>query len=108
MKSLLTLMLAGMVFVAAAKADVLRLRDGRMFTGHFLGATQTEIWFQQDMPGAIPGTEGYPVADVESLTFGPDIKQSDANANPQRGAHKTAAAARQATVHPAVYRDSVK
>lgn len=102
MRLLLTLILAGMVFAAAAKADILRLRDGRMFTGNFLGATQTEIWFQQDTPGTILGAEGYPVTEVESLTFGPDIKQSNAKAAPL--GRKTAETAQQPIANPVVYR----
>jgi hypothetical protein len=65
----------------SARADILRLRDGRMFTGNFLGATRTEIWFQRDTPGQFLGTAAFPVEEVESLTFGPALKQSSAGAS---------------------------
>jgi hypothetical protein len=79
MKSILRLFLVGLVALAA-RADMLRLRDGRIFTGQFLGATKTEIWFQQSSPGDIMAAQSYPIAQVESLTFGPDIRQSSAEA----------------------------
>ncbi|MBZ5604090.1 MAG: hypothetical protein LAO79_17460 [Acidobacteriia bacterium] len=69
------------VLIGAARADILRLRDGRMFTGNFLGATRTEIWFQHDTPGDFIGTAAYPVDQVESLTFGPAMRQSNAGAH---------------------------
>jgi len=74
-----------------AKADILRLRDGRMFTGNFLGATRTEIWFQRDAPGDFIGTGAYPIEQVESLTFGPAERQSSA---------KSTAASRSAREEP--------
>jgi hypothetical protein len=54
----------------AAYADTIKLRDGRVFSGQFLGATRTEIWFQHDTPGEIIGTAAYPIPEVQSLTFG--------------------------------------
>src|SRR5581483_10837709 len=78
------------VLIGAARADILRLRDGRMFTGNFLGATRTEIWFQRDAPGDFIGTAAYPVEQVESLTFGPVAKQSGASASDSpEGRHGT-------------------
>ncbi len=78
MKSILKLLLVGLVCFSA-RADILRLRDGRMVTGNFLGATRTEIWFQPDTPGEIIGAAAYPVAQVESVTFGPVARQSSAD-----------------------------
>src|SRR5258705_3682753 len=60
----------------AARADVLKLRDGRTVPGQFLGATRTEIWFQRDAPGEVIGTMAYPIVQVESLTFAPDARGS--------------------------------
>lgn len=81
MKSILKLFLVGLVCLSA-RADILRLRDGRMITGNFLGATRTEIWFQRDTPGDLMGTTAYPVEQVESLTFGPVARQSSAEPPP--------------------------
>jgi hypothetical protein len=78
MKLILKLSLVGLVCLTA-RADILRLRDGRLFTGNFLGATRTEIWFQPDTPGEIIGAAAYPVAQVESVTFGPVPSQSPAS-----------------------------
>ncbi len=55
----------------AANADTIKLRDGRVFIGQFLGATRTEIWFQHDSPEEILETAAYPIPEVLSLTFGP-------------------------------------
>ena len=44
------LFLIVLIGMPVAKADILRLRDGRMFTGQFLGATKEQIWFQADTP----------------------------------------------------------
>jgi hypothetical protein len=76
MRHLLKLSLLGLICVTL-RADILRLRDGRMVTGNFLGATRTEIWFQRDTPGDIIGAAAYPVEQVESLTFGPAMRQSN-------------------------------
>lgn len=83
MKSILRLFLIGMVCVTL-RADILRLRDGRMITGQFLGATRTEIWFKGETPGDIVGPASYPVDQVESLTFGPAPKQSQAAPHPKK------------------------
>ena len=84
MKSVVKLFLIAVICVTL-RADILRLRDGRMITGQFLGATRTEIWFKGDSPGDIVGATAYPVEQVESLTFGPTPKQSKA-AHPVRKA----------------------
>ena len=58
-----------MLFVltlAAARADVLRLRDGSVLVGNYVGGTQTEVWFQRSPAGA----EAFPLFAVESLKFG--------------------------------------
>ena len=52
-----------------AKGDVLRLRNGMEFTGHYIGGTTTEIWFQRD--GMVPTTEVIPTSLVEGLKFEP-------------------------------------
>jgi hypothetical protein len=74
----LLLFVVGLVGLPAAKADILRLRDGRMFTGEFLGATKDQIWFQADGSVNLIGPTAYTVAQVESVTFGPVAKQSGA------------------------------
>jgi hypothetical protein len=71
------LFLVGLIGLPMAKADILRLRDGRMFTGEFLGATKDQIWFQADSPVNMIGPTAYAVVQVESLTFGPAQKQSN-------------------------------
>jgi hypothetical protein len=78
MKAFILLFLAGLIGLPTAKADILRLRDGRMFTGEFLGATKDQIWFQSDSPVNIIGPTAYAIVQVESLTFGPAVKQSGA------------------------------
>ncbi len=67
-----------LVGLPVAKADILRLRDGRMLTGEFLGATKEQIWFQTDAAVNLIGPTVYSVAQVESVTFGPAEKQSNA------------------------------
>lgn len=70
MRPLFQIVLIGLACFSA-NADTLKLRDGRILSGQFLGATRSEIWFQRDMPGEILGKEAFPVMQVESLTFGP-------------------------------------
>ena len=52
-----------------ARGDVLRLRNGIEFTGHYIGGTTTEIWFQRD--GMVSTTEVIPTSLVEGLKFEP-------------------------------------
>jgi len=52
-----------------ARGDVLRLRNGMEFTGHYIGGTTTEIWFQRD--GMVSTTEVIPTSLVEGLKFEP-------------------------------------
>ena len=73
MRVLLQLVLAGLISIGA-RADTLKLRDGRILSGQFLGATRSEIWFQRDVPGEVLGKEAFPVLQVESLTFGPNAQ----------------------------------
>ncbi len=94
MKSIL-LVMAGLIAIGTAHADILRLRDGRMLTGEFLGATRDQIWFQADAPAGIVGPAAYATAQVESLTFGPGASQSKAAASQKvkpacytRGSHE--------------------
>jgi hypothetical protein len=63
MKSILKVFLVGLAAMSL-RADILRLRDGRMLTGSFLGATRTEIWFQRDTPGDFIGAAAFPIDNV--------------------------------------------
>lgn len=63
---------------ALAKADVLRLRNGTEFTGHYIGGTKTEIWFERD--GMVPTTEVIPTSLVEGLRFEPGAGSPAAHA----------------------------
>jgi hypothetical protein len=62
--SVLVCCLSGLV-----RGDVLRLRSGIEFTGHYIGGTTTEIWFQRD--GMVSTTEVIPTSLVEGLKFEP-------------------------------------
>jgi len=62
--SVLVLCLSGF-----ARGDVLRLRNGTEFTGHYIGGTKVEIWFQRD--GMVSTTEVIPTSLVEALKFEP-------------------------------------
>jgi hypothetical protein len=73
----------------AASADTLRLRDGRILSGQFLGATRSEIWFQRDVPGEVLGKEAFPVMQVESLTFGPTAQAAISPRSPRPAAAST-------------------
>ena len=53
--------------LAAARGDVLCLRDGRTVVGYYTGGTDKEIWFQSNPLGA----DCYPTFLVESVKFGP-------------------------------------
>ena len=52
-----------------ARGDVLRLRNGTEFTGHYIGGTKTEIWFERE--GMVTTTEVIPTTLVEGLRFEP-------------------------------------
>jgi hypothetical protein len=52
-----------------ARGDVLRLRNGTEFTGHYIGGTKTEIWFERE--GMVNTTEVIPTSLVEGLKFEP-------------------------------------
>src|ERR1700730_4116898 len=52
-----------------ARGDVLRLRNGTEFTGHYIGGTKTEIWFERE--GMVSTTEVIPTSLVEGLKFEP-------------------------------------
>jgi len=56
-------------FSVFVRGDVLRLRNGIEFTGHYIGGTATEIWFQRD--GMVSTTEVIPTSLVEGLKFEP-------------------------------------
>ena len=47
-------------------ADTLRLRDGTVILGNYVGGSQTEIWF----PRGPAGAGAFPLFIVESLRFG--------------------------------------
>jgi hypothetical protein len=64
--SVLVFSLSGFV-----RADVLRLRNGIEFSGHYIGGTKSEIWFQRD--GMVPTTEVIPTSLVEGLKFEPGV-----------------------------------
>src|SRR3981081_3963189 len=83
MKALLQFVLIGLTCLTAS-ADTLRLRDGRILNGQFLGATRSEIWFQRDVPGEILGKEAFPIMQVESLVFGPNTQAAVVGSRPQR------------------------
>src|ERR1700680_4891432 len=77
MRALFQLVVVGLICMAGF-ADTLKLRDGRVLSGQFLGATRSEIWFQRDVPGEVLGKEAFPVMQVESLTFGPNAQAGSA------------------------------
>lgn len=66
-----------------ANGDVLRLRNGTEFTGHYIGGTTIEIWFQRD--GMVPTTEVIPTSLIEALKFEPGA------GSPAAAGHVTAA-----------------
>ena len=66
------------------KGDVLKLRNGTEFTGHYIGGTTTEIWFQRD--GMVPRTEVIPTSLVEGLKFEPGgVGPAAAQVSPAKG-----------------------
>lgn len=67
-----------------ARGDVLRLRNGTEFTGHYIGGTTTEIWFQRD--GMVSTTEVIPTSLVEGLKFEPGaVSPATAQVSPTKG-----------------------
>ena len=72
MKAILTVSVMAALSCMSASADVMRLRDGRAYSGLFLGATRTQIWFQPDVQGEFTGTGtlAVPLGQVQGLTFG--------------------------------------
>jgi hypothetical protein len=65
-----------------AKGDVLRLRNGTEFVGHYIGGTTTEIWFQRD--GMVSTTEVIPTSLVEALKFEPGAVNPAAAQTPSK------------------------
>lgn len=63
------LLLSFLVFSCLAQADMLRLRNGIEFTGHYVGGTKTEIWFERE--GMVNTLEIVPTSLVEALKFEP-------------------------------------
>jgi hypothetical protein len=61
-----------------ASADVIRLRDGTVVEGQFLGASQSEIWFHRSGATDFLGRLVVPVEQVQSLVFSSDAQQSAA------------------------------
>lgn len=51
------------------RADSLRLRNGTEFTGHYIGGTKNEIWFERE--GMVTTMEVIPTSLVEGLRFEP-------------------------------------
>ena len=64
-----TLLLFFLVWTGLAQADMLRLRNGIEFTGHYIGGTKSEIWFERQ--GMVNTTEIIPTSMVEALKFDP-------------------------------------
>ena len=64
-----TLLLSFLLTSGFAQADMLRLRNGIEFTGHYIGGTKTEIWFERE--GMVNTTEIVPTSMVEALKFEP-------------------------------------
>ena len=64
-----TLLLFFLVWTGLAQADMLRLRNGIEFTGHYIGGTKSEIWFERQ--GMVNTTEIIPTSMVEALKFEP-------------------------------------
>jgi len=60
----------------ASGADTLKLRDGRVLSGQFVGATRSEVWFQADSQGEFSGVLTFPVAQIATLAFEPAVKPS--------------------------------
>ncbi|HEY4359322.1 MAG TPA: hypothetical protein VGN17_00035 [Bryobacteraceae bacterium] len=69
-----TAVLLGML-ASLVQADTLRLRDGTVITGNYVGGSQNEIWFQRGPAGA----EAFPLFMVESVRFGNLIGSSAPN-----------------------------
>jgi hypothetical protein len=67
--------LASGFMASLAQADTLRLRDGTVIFGNYVGGSQTEIWFQRSPAGA----EAFPLFAVESVRFGNLIGSSAPN-----------------------------
>ena len=57
-------------------ADTLKLRDGRVLSGQFVGATRSEVWFQADNQGEFSGVLTFPIAQIATLAFEPAVKPS--------------------------------
>ena len=78
-----TLVFASVVLlsaVCALQADTLRLRDGRVLTGTFQGATRNDISFRQDGRQ----TDRFDLGSVESVSFGSGVN-SGANQDSRYG-----------------------
>lgn len=70
-----------------AEGDVLRLRNGTEFTGHYIGGTKIEIWFQRD--GMVPRTEVIPTSLIEGLRFEPGAGNAAAQVPSETPSAKT-------------------
>jgi hypothetical protein len=55
------------IAASAVEADELRLRDGTVIVGTYVGGTQKEVYFQHTPAGS----DMYPLFMVESLKFNP-------------------------------------
>ena len=69
-----------------ARADMLRLRNGIEFTGHYVGGTKTEIWFERQ--GMVNTLEIVPTSLVEALKFEPGIGSPAGALPPAQRPHK--------------------
>src|SRR6476646_1865530 len=77
-----TVLLSFLLTSGFAQADMLRLRNGIEFTGHYIGGTKTEIWFERE--GMVNTTEVIPTSLVEGLKFEPGAGSPAAQALPAK------------------------
>jgi hypothetical protein len=77
----------GFVFVSAAVADTLHLKDGRVLQGRYLGGTQVSLRFE--INGEV---KTFAVADVASITFTPGAAPTSAAPDATQGAEPSAPA----------------
>ena len=66
MARIITLWALLLLCLVAARADILRLRNGATIEGKFVSGTEKGIWFER----APEGSALYPLSLVEGVTFG--------------------------------------
>src|SRR5258708_2033404 len=57
-------------------ADTLKLRNGRVLSGQFVGATSSEACFHTDTQVEFSGVLTFPVAQIATVAFEPAVKPS--------------------------------